>query len=322
MKNYNELINSSIDFIYDRYIYKDMLYDKIIDKYNEPHRHYHNFEHIFRLIELYFNSYDDKLNNNICDAIVFHDIIYDPFSSTNELDSAEFYKANIDVFNQDVYDAILSTKDHKPVNSISETLIKLDLHDLLYGDMSTLIENEYKIFKEYQFVDYNIYTEERCRILKNLGDTKNIEFLTGFIQNRRINIGVYAGSFNPFTKGHLNVLQKAENIFDKVIVAKGKNTAKNTNTYDLPDVLKYHQKIEFDGLLTDMINDLGYDVTLVRGLRNSTDLQYEQNQYHFLKDLKPNIKIVNIFCDKEFEHISSSAVRSLEPFGKDKMYLP
>jgi pantetheine-phosphate adenylyltransferase len=298
-----------------------MLFDKILDKYDESHRHYHNFEHIFRLFELYFEKYNANINNDICDAIVFHDIIYDPFSSTNEFDSAEFYKANIDNFNQDVYDAILSTKDHKPVNSISEILIKLDLHDLLYGDMRTLIENEYKIFKEYQFVDLKIYNEERCRILRNLGNTKNIEFLTGYIENRKVNIGVYAGSFNPFHKGHENILKKAECIFDKVIIAKGKNTAKNTNIYDLPDALKYHQKIEFDGLLTDMINDLQYDVTLVRGLRNSTDLQYEQNQYHFLKDMKPNIKIVNIFCDKEYEHISSSAIRSLEPFGKDKVYL-
>ena len=63
------------------------------------------------------------------------------------------------------------------------------------------------------------------------------------------------------------------------------------------------------------------DVTLIRGLRNSTDLQYELTQYRFLQELKPDIKVVSIFCDKEYEHISSSAIRNLSKYGKGDEYL-
>ena len=74
-------------------------------------------------------------------------------------------------------------------------------------------------------------------------------------------------------------------------------------------------------MLTDHIDSFGYDVTVVRGLRNSTDFQYEQNQYRYIQELKPDIKIINIFCDKEFEHISSSGIRTLEKYDKHKGYL-
>ena len=59
----------------------------------------------------------------------------------------------------------------------------------------------------------------------------------------------------------------------------------------------------------------------MRGLRNSTDFQYEQNQYRYIQELKPDIKIINIFCDKEFEHISSSGIRTLEKYNKHQNYL-
>ncbi|MEI8137906.1 MAG: hypothetical protein WCH21_11325, partial [Bacteroidota bacterium] len=66
---------------------------------------------------------------------------------------------------------------------------------------------------------------------------------------------------------------------------------------------------------------LGYDVVVIKGLRNSTDFQYEQNQYRYIQELMPKIKIINIFCDKEFEHISSSGIRTLEKYNKHQSYL-
>ena len=115
--------------------------------------------------------------------------------------------------------------------------------------------------------------------------------------------------------GHMNIIEKAEKIFDKVIIAYGINPEKGQREYPIPEAIKKHQIIEYKGLITELIDSLGYDVTLIRGLRNSTDLQYELTQFRFLQELKPDIKIVNIFCDKEFEHISSSAIRNLMKFG-------
>jgi pantetheine-phosphate adenylyltransferase len=167
--------------------------------------------------------------------------------------------------------------------------------------------------------------------------TKQIEFLSTFLDiNPNVKdvieflkiwqpkIGVYPGSFNPYHNGHQNILQKAERIFDKVIIAHGINPDKNTEDWIKPDVLKYHQVENFSGLLTDFMNGLNYETTLIRGLRNSTDLQFEMTQFQYLQDMKPNINIVNIFCDKEFEHISSSAIRNLNKIDTNlsKKYLP
>ncbi len=132
---------------------------------------------------------------------------------------------------------------------------------------------------------------------------------------------MFAGSFNPFHKGHYNVLLKAEKIFDKVIIAFGDNPDKETRKWPIPQKISNRQFENYSGLLTDFIDSLGYEVTVIRGLRNSTDFQYEQNQYRYIQELKPDIKIVNIFCDKEFEHISSSGIRTLEKFNKHQNYL-
>ena len=80
---------------------------------------------------------------------------------------------------------------------------------------------------------------------------------------------------------------------------------------------------KFGGLLTDFVKELpkNTNYTLIRGLRNGADLQFEMNQYRFLQDLDPEIKVVQILCDREYEHVSSSAVRQLKEFKADGPYL-
>ena len=139
-------------------------------------------------------------------------------------------------------------------------------------------------------------------------------------------IGVYPGSFNPFHKGHYNILLKAEKIFDRVIVARGINPEKPKSEWEIPRIV--YDRVEvttYEGLLTDFIEEVAKPLnttdklTVIRGLRNSVDLQYEMNQYRYLQDLMQNLQMVSIFCDKEFEHISSSGIRTLKPFGYDKV---
>jgi pantetheine-phosphate adenylyltransferase len=99
------------------------------------------------------------------------------------------------------------------------------------------------------------------------------------------------------------------------------NPAKEDRKWPVPVKIRTRQIESYNGLLTDFIDSLGYEVTVIRGLRNSTDFQYEQNQYRYIQELKPDIKIINIFCDKEFEHISSSGIRTLEKFNRHQNYL-
>jgi len=181
-----------------------------------------------------------------------------------------------------------------------------------------VFSHEREQFKQHQSLPYLKYKKQRAEFLKTI---KNTDQAFAFLNCFEPKIAVFAGSFNPFHLGHYNVLQKAENIFDKVIVAFGKNPEKQIQGYKVPTTLKNRQIEQYEGLLTDFIETLKHDVTVIRGLRNSTDFQYEQNQYRYIQELMPDIKIVSIFCDKEFEHISSSGIRTLEKYGRHNNYL-
>ena len=234
----------------------------------------------------------------------------------NESKHSKLNKSQIDL----VCQLILDTKTHKPSNLKSEIFVKADLN-ILNQPLSMLLEFEKQIFKEYQFADFKIYQKNRIEVLKQLNNNGKLDSLIEYVLAKKPSIGVFCGSFNPFHKGHYNVLQKAERIFDKVIIAFGKNPDKNDRTWDVPEIIKNRQIETYNGLLTDFVQSLNYDVVVVKGLRNSTDFQYEQNQYRYIQELMPGIKIINIFCDKEFEHISSSGIRTLEKFNRHQSYL-
>lgn len=189
------------------------------------------------------------------------------------------------------------------------------------ASFAELLQQEKKEFALQQHYDFLEYRKQRITFLEKQLSSVTIESLLDYVNINKPSIAVFAGSFSPFHKGHYNVLQKAEKIFDKVIIAFGKNPDKSIPTWPIPKTLANRQQTKYEGLLTDHIDSFGYDVIVVRGLRNSTDFQYEQNQYRYIQELKPDIKIVNIFCDKEFEHISSSGIRTLEKYNKHHNYL-
>lgn len=189
------------------------------------------------------------------------------------------------------------------------------------SSFAELLESERREFALYQHHDFLDYQKQRIAFLEKQLDSEAVKALLDYVKTHKPKIGVFAGSFNPFHKGHYNVLQKAEKLFDKVIIAFGKNPDKTQRSWPIPKTIANRQQTEYNGLLTDHIESFGYDVTVIRGLRNSTDFNYEQNQYRYIQELKPDIKIINIFCDKEFEHISSSGIRTLEKYNKHQNYL-
>ena len=136
-------------------------------------------------------------------------------------------------------------------------------------------------------------------------------------------IAIYAGSFNPFHKGHMDILLKSKAIFDKVIIARGVNPDKPKSDFEIPkQVNDIASVMEFSGLLTDFIKSIQLifpddRIVLVRGLRNSTDFNFELMQYRYMEKMMPEINMVSLFCDKELDHVSSSGIRALSKFGEE-----
>lgn len=133
---------------------------------------------------------------------------------------------------------------------------------------------------------------------------------------------VYPGSFNPWHDGHSDILRKALKVFGRVIVARGVNPDKLTSDYSfesLYDFSNFGHEIskgsveikEFHGLLVNFVVECNASA-VIRGLRNGSDLQYEQNQQYWNEDLGLIVPTVYFICDRTLSHISSSAIRAIE----------
>ena len=287
----------------------------------EKHRHYHSLEN--HIENLFFESETKE------EALLalYHDLVYDPKSKTNEEDSAsEWLKDSLRFYNPGdeeidlIYKAILDTKHHSnPSSELSEKFIRRDLAG--FEQPFHLILEDYKLIrKEYEFYDWTLFKEGRIKILEHFRDNNKfiseeakikIGFQIEYLKQEKIKIAVYPGSFNPLHLGHLNVIEKAEKIFDKVIILITQNPDKEANSFNIPEALKYKQ-VEFcTGGIIPWIQSKNYPITLIRGLRNTSDFSAEQNYSKWLTEIDSSTRIVNIFCDKEFEHISSRDIRAL-----------
>lgn len=318
---------------------------EILRIFDKPPRNYHNSNHILDLTKKILNDYHDKTMKRILLTIsLFHDYVYDPKSKTNEEDSAKvFYDFACENFTENhplvehimcIKECILDTKNHIPTNPISNLFCAYDLSS--FDDTwKNVLESENRIRKEYEWVDWSDYKKGKIQFLnkyldnsiikQNTNSIKNIKKLIEHIEIEKPRIAVYAGSFNPFTIGHLNILEKSRKIFDKVIIAFGNNPEKPRVNKEIPQCLKYKQVDEYSGSLLEYIDSKSYDITLIRGLRNSIDFQYELNQHRWIQEIrrkqnKNDISIISIFCDNEFEHISSSNIKALYQFDDLEKY--
>ena len=142
---------------------------------------------------------------------------------------------------------------------------------------------------------------------------------------------VFAGTFDPFTKGHAFVVEKCLETFDKVVVAIGVNTDKKP-MFSLEDRKKMielafngEQRVEiltFTGMLTDFMKKNEIKVN-VRGIRDIDDYKYETTMERYNRDMYPEMTTIYIPTPKELVHVSSSAMRNiLDLNGDASEYLP
>ena len=142
---------------------------------------------------------------------------------------------------------------------------------------------------------------------------------------------LFPGSFDPFTAGHLDILNRALTMFDEVVVAIGINIDKRGffSTEKKMEIIRQATAglegvsvIHYDNLTVDTCRELGIR-HIVRGVRNMIDFETERSIADANRKLAPEIETIIIPTAQEFAHISSTAVRDLiKHHGDTSLFVP
>ncbi len=138
-------------------------------------------------------------------------------------------------------------------------------------------------------------------------------------------IGLYPGSFDPVTYGHMDVINRSAKIVDKLIVAVLNNNTKNPwftaeeRVDMLREVTKHLPNVEittFDGLTVELARKMNAS-TIVRGLRAVTDFEYELQLAQTNRIIAPEIDTMFLTTSLEYAYLSSSTVREVAYYDGD-----
>lgn len=138
-------------------------------------------------------------------------------------------------------------------------------------------------------------------------------------------IAVFPGSFDPITTGHVDLIYRSLPLFDKIVVAVGINSNKKTlftletRLKWLKEVFKEEPKIEiayFEGLTVDFCKSIGAKY-LIRGLRNSSDFDYEKTISQLNSVIGNGMETFFLISKPGFSHVSSTIVREIIKAGGD-----
>ncbi|MCQ2795285.1 MAG: pantetheine-phosphate adenylyltransferase [Bacilli bacterium] len=136
---------------------------------------------------------------------------------------------------------------------------------------------------------------------------------------------IFAGTFDPFTLGHLAVVKQALKTFNKVIILLAINDKKKP-TYSIKDRMKFIKlsvkgmkgvEVDYtDGYVVDYAKKHHINI-LIRGIRNEKDYEYESKMSKINQKLAPDIMTLALNVSERYQHISSSKVRELKQKGED-----
>jgi pantetheine-phosphate adenylyltransferase len=139
-------------------------------------------------------------------------------------------------------------------------------------------------------------------------------------------IALFPGSFDPFTKGHEDIVLRGLELFDEIIIAIGYNTQKSNRYFEIDLMIdrirktfsKYSNiKVEqYDQLTAEFANKNGASF-LLRGLRNTTDFEYENSIAQINRELYQELESVFLITSPEFAWISSSIIREVHRYKGD-----
>ena len=137
---------------------------------------------------------------------------------------------------------------------------------------------------------------------------------------------IFAGTFDPFTVGHYDLVKRSAGVFDEIIVAvagngSGKKCVASVEqraqiaTLSVSDIPNVTVKV-FDGLLTDFASENNAKY-LIRGIRNCVDFEYEKNLMAAYQSTSPDIEIFYLIAQPSLSFVSSSFIRDLKSFNGD-----
>lgn len=138
-------------------------------------------------------------------------------------------------------------------------------------------------------------------------------------------VAIFPGSFDPFTKGHEDIVNRSLKLFDKVIIAVGYNSKKNKRYFDVDEMVAYinlactSPRVEiiiYNELTAKLAEKYGAEF-LIRGLRNTTDFEYENSISQINRYLNVDLETVFLITAPEFAPISSTIIREVHKYGGD-----
>jgi pantetheine-phosphate adenylyltransferase len=316
--------------------------ESVLARWDERHRVWHGPAHLSSMSEEIGATFDGDEQRTLLLAAVYHDAIYDPRASDNEEASARLLLEDVkDPASPIVRAAVelirLSKWERLPEHKLGRAFFDLDTRQLSDAcPTGERLAYERAIFREYQFAPWNSYRVKRGEFLEGWADrfpehARGAAECSELLEALQPRIALYPGSFNPFHLGHLSTLRQAEASFDKVIIGLGINRQKPGaaeafagRLAELQARLRYHEVAAIDGLVTRFLDALPLPATVVRGVRDGTDLEAELRYARFLDELRPETNVVWIACEPELQHLSSSSIRELESIepGAGARYVP
>lgn len=143
---------------------------------------------------------------------------------------------------------------------------------------------------------------------------------------------LFPGSFDPFTKGHHDIVIRSLNLFDEVIVGIGYNSAKKNRYFDIDLMVEkinglYQNEARVNVVvyneLTSTLAKKHEAKFLIRGLRNTTDFEYENTISQMNRKLNPELETVFLITSPQYAAVSSTIIREVHRYGGDiSDYLP
>lgn len=139
-------------------------------------------------------------------------------------------------------------------------------------------------------------------------------------------IALFPGSFDPFTKGHEDIVLRGLQLFDEIIIAIGYNSQKNQRYFEINmmvdkirETFKNHPniRVEHYNLLTSEFARQNGAQFLLRGIRNTTDFEYENSIAQVNRQLYEELESVFLITSPQFAWISSSIIREVHKYKGD-----